>query len=108
MTAHRIRVGLAVSFLGLALSAGSASAQVGCSYSCGPQTGEVSPESIQAPPQGNQVGATAAVASPAAAPASTSSGSLPFTGGDVVGLAIVGAAAAGAGTILVRRSRKSV
>lgn len=107
MTAHRIRVGLAVSFLGLALSAGTASAQVGCSYSCGPQTGEVSPESIQAP-QGSQVGAPASVATPAAAPASTTPGSLPFTGGDVAGLAIVGAAAAGAGAILVRRSRKSV
>jgi hypothetical protein len=33
---------------------------------------------------------------------------LPFTGGDVAGLAAIGAGAALAGTVLVRRSRRSV
>lgn len=33
------------------------------------------------------------------------SGSLPITGGDVVGLALIGGAAVGAGALLVRRSR---
>lgn len=32
---------------------------------------------------------------------------LPFTGGDVVGLAVIGAGAALAGTVLVRRSRRA-
>lgn len=32
-------------------------------------------------------------------------GSLPLTGGDVVGLAVIGAAAVGAGTVLIRRGR---
>jgi hypothetical protein len=39
---------------------------------------------------------------------SSSSGSstLPFTGGDVVGMALIGAGTAGAGLVMVRRSRK--
>jgi hypothetical protein len=44
---------------------------------------------------------------PAAAAAETApSGSLPFTGGDVVGMTIIGLGAVGLGTVLVRRSRK--
>jgi hypothetical protein len=35
----------------------------------------------------------------------TSQSTLPFTGGDVIGLAVIGAGAALAGTVLVRRSR---
>jgi hypothetical protein len=37
--------------------------------------------------------------------ASTQTSTLPFTGGDVVGLAVIGAGAALAGTVMVRRSR---
>lgn len=41
-------------------------------------------------------------------PSSTESGggSLPFTGGDVVGLALIGAGAVGGGAILVRSGRR--
>lgn len=45
---------------------------------------------------------------PAVIPASDSqapSGELPFTGGDVIGLTIIGAGALGLGTIMVRRSK---
>jgi len=40
--------------------------------------------------------------------AKTQSSTLPFTGGDVAGLAAIGVGAALAGTVLVRRSRRSV
>ncbi|MDQ1444540.1 MAG: hypothetical protein QOI20_1004 [Acidimicrobiaceae bacterium] len=43
----------------------------------------------------------------AAAPASSSRGGLPVTGGDLAGLAAVGAAAVGSGVVLVRRSRSA-
>jgi hypothetical protein len=43
----------------------------------------------------------------AAVRANTQSSTLPFTGGDVVGLAVIGAGAALAGTVLVRRSRRT-
>ncbi|MGZ4735504.1 MAG: hypothetical protein ACXV8R_07855 [Acidimicrobiia bacterium] len=36
-----------------------------------------------------------------------STGTLPFTGGDVAGLAAIGAATAGVGFVLVRRSRRT-
>jgi hypothetical protein len=39
--------------------------------------------------------------------ANTQTSTLPFTGGDVVGLAVIGAGAALAGTVLVRRSRRT-
>jgi hypothetical protein len=38
--------------------------------------------------------------------ATTSQSTLPFTGGDVIGLAVIGAGAALAGTVLVRRSKR--
>lgn len=49
------------------------------------------------------------VGAPAAAAAETApvSGSLPITGGDVVGLSVIGAAAIGLGSVLVRRSRRA-
>jgi LPXTG-motif cell wall-anchored protein len=47
--------------------------------------------------------APAAVAAPA--PQTAPTGNLPFTGSDVTGMVIVGLAAVGAGTVLVRRSK---
>ena len=41
-----------------------------------------------------------------ASTATRGSSTLPFTGGDVVGLALIGAGAAIAGTVMVRRSRR--
>jgi hypothetical protein len=38
----------------------------------------------------------------------TSQSTLPFTGGDVIGLAVIGAGAALAGTVMVRRSKRLV
>jgi len=40
--------------------------------------------------------------------AATNSGSLPFTGGDAAGLAIIGIGAVAAGTVIVRQSRRRV
>lgn len=39
---------------------------------------------------------------------STNPSTLPFTGGDVAGLALIGVGAALAGTVLVRRSRRPI
>lgn len=39
--------------------------------------------------------------------ADTEGGSLPVTGGDIAGLVAIGVASVGAGTVLVRRSRRS-
>jgi len=56
---------------------------------------------------GTQLSRSAAPAPVAAAPASTTRGAgLPVTGGDIAGLTAVGLASIGAGTVLVRRSRK--
>jgi hypothetical protein len=43
-----------------------------------------------------------------ASTATRGSSTLPFTGGDVAGLALIGAGAAIAGTVMVRRSRRTV
>jgi hypothetical protein len=45
------------------------------------------------------------VESVAAPPAAPTTGSLPFTGGDVAGLTVIGLALVGGGTVLVRRGR---
>lgn len=54
---------------------------------------------------GTDVSPASAKVSPAAATAP--SGSLPFTGGDVVGLTVIGAGALALGTIMVSRSKRS-
>jgi LPXTG-motif cell wall-anchored protein len=57
---------------------------------------------------GEQLSRSAPAAPVAAAPATTTRGAgLPVTGGDVAGLTAAGLAAIGAGTVLVRRSRRS-
>lgn len=67
------------------------------------QTDYVSPPGDQV--LGTELSRTPTVASTnAAAP---SSGSLPVTGGDVLGLAAIGAAAVGTGAVMVRRSRRT-
>jgi hypothetical protein len=66
----------------------------GCSVQC--PSGQVLGEEITAPE----------AAAPAAVVADTTpSGALPFTGGDVAGLVVVGTVALGAGTVMVRRTR---
>ena len=59
---------------------------------------EVLPEEVVAP-----TGAPAQAEVPAEAP----SGSLPLTGGDVLGMSVIGAGAIAVGTVLVRRSKRS-
>jgi hypothetical protein len=58
-------------------------------------------------PAGAEVLGESETAPAAAAAAETApSGTLPFTGGDVVGMTVVGAAAVGIGAVMVRRSRR--
>ena len=101
MTGNRIRLALGVTVLGFVLSTGIAAADPaltgnGCSNAC---------------PTGSVLGEEVTVASPTAAPSlaltpdETPAGQLPFTGGDVAGMLVIGALALGAGTVLVRRSR---
>lgn len=116
MTGNRIRLAFAFAFafvvasLGIALSTGTATAQIsGCGFSVcddadvGPSDEEVtttttlqdtSPATVTTPG-----GPSLALTEP------TSQPTLPFTGGDIIGLTVIGAAALGAGTVLVRRTR---
>ncbi len=52
-------------------------------------------------------GATSDPGAQVAAKTATNSSTLPFTGSDVAGLAVIGAGAALAGVVMVRHSRKS-
>jgi LPXTG-motif cell wall-anchored protein len=59
---------------------------------------------------GDETTTTTPIADPGqqlAGEATQASGSLPVTGGDVVGIALLGAGAVAAGTVLVRRTRKA-
>jgi hypothetical protein len=86
----------------LPLTAGIAHAE-DCAYqTCAKTPPEVLPQ---------DVGRTQAVA-PAPAPAAveaqqSGSGSLPFTGTDVIELSLIGVGAVAAGTVLVRRGRRT-
>jgi LPXTG-motif cell wall-anchored protein len=104
--------GVLVVGLALPLGTGVASAQqcrVDDDY-CNPDTPEVDssdeevlPEEIVAKPAQAEIPEEAAVPASQEAP----SGSLPLTGGDVVGMSIIGAGAIAVGTVLVRRSKRS-
>lgn len=98
---------IATGFLGFAFLAGPAHAQTaveGCAGSNCPATeenqggqlgtGEERPirDEVQAVNLGNR--------------AESPEGELPFTGGDVAGMVVIGAAAVGVGAVMVRRSRK--
>lgn len=80
----------AVGLLGVLLPLGAASA---APYPNGGGTTVVRPNSSQ---QSSQVAGTTAARS-----------TLPITGGDAVGLAVIGGASAGIGAVLVRRSRRA-
>lgn len=111
MPGNSIRVGFAVALLAVALSGGVASAApAGCPFSdCADQEGEV--EGAGEVEAGSEVNTTATADDTEAVEAVTatnpvsSGGVLPFTGGDVIGLTVIGAAALGVGTVLVRRTR---
>jgi hypothetical protein len=84
----------------------------------GGDNGAVLPAEAEKPTSGGSTdvapgsGESTPVGAPASAEnaptaATAPSGTLPFTGGDVVGMAIIGAGALGIGTVLVKRSKKS-
>ena len=100
MNASRIRVALAVTVLGVGLSTGTAAAQLqGNSFS-----EELPKEEERTPPPDRELPFTPDEEPRSdALPASQSE--LPFTGGDVAGMVVMGAAAVGIGTVMVRRSR---
>ena len=99
----RIQVGLAATVLGVGLAAGTASALEGCSNS---DCGSVLPTNDQMPNGTEAETVTAPTGGPTAGTQTTTSGgTLPFTGSDVLELSVVGLGAIGAGTIMVRRSR---
>ena len=58
-------------------------------------------------PSGNPPAVSANSGSNVRAATTTRTSTLPFTGGDVAGLALIGAGAAIAGTVMVRRSRRA-
>jgi hypothetical protein len=66
----------------------------------------VAEEGTSGAPAGAEVLPASAEAPAAAAAETAPSGTLPFTGGDVVGMTVIGLGAIGLGTVLVRRSRK--
>ena len=71
-----------------------------------PSEAEQSPAAVVAPAVAEEEPAAVVTQTPApAAVESAPTGSLPFTGGDVVGITVIGAAALGLGTIMVRRSK---
>ena len=111
----RIAAGAAGVLMALGLATGVAGAQgAGTDVSGGVSTtvpttsttaGDVIPNAELGGSQeaggGGSTGGPAAAQTAQPAPG----GSLPITGGDVAGLAVLGAAAVGAGVVLVRRSR---
>ena len=108
MRGNRILVAMATAGLGVLMLGGVAGAETiaGCPAS------ESSPN-CDVLPNNDQLGET--VTPPSAGPelaltepegtSPASSGTLPFTGSDVVELSVIGLGAIGAGTIMVRRSR---
>lgn len=121
MNAHRIRVGVGIGLLATVMSVGAVSAQTleGSSNSGGGGGGgggnsggsttttrpaEALPQTLtQAPPTEQAPVLALTDEAPASAPAST--GQLPFTGGDVAGMVLLGGGALAVGTVMVRRSK---
>jgi hypothetical protein len=115
MNASKIRVGLAVVALGMAITTGTAVAE--CPYSeCSPPRETDRLPNSDAEPSGEDRELPFTDDLPADEErelpftdepdaATPTSGSLPFTGGDVAGMVVIGAAAVGIGAVMVRRSR---
>jgi LPXTG-motif cell wall-anchored protein len=101
MRVHRLGTCVGIAIMGLGLSVGTAHAAdtTACpEYShC---TGAVQGEELALTPDV----APAAVAA-TEAPATAPQGQLPLTGGDVAELVLIGGAALGLGTLMVRRTR---
>ena len=102
MTANRTRMALAVVFLSIGLSTGTAVALNGTPTSGGDSLGDNEQQGPEAPPQGETL--PEVVINPEA-PVAPSGGSLPITGADVAQLTVIGLGAIGVGTVMARRSR---
>jgi LPXTG-motif cell wall-anchored protein len=85
----------------LFLAGAIAAAGLGISAPAFAQTDYVSP------PGDDVLGTDLSRTTPAATAPDAAGGSLPVTGGDIVGLTVIGAAALGTGVVLVRRSRRT-
>ena len=122
MTRNRFAVGVATVAFGLAMSVAPVAAQAlpgpGCSEPC-PPSGDTLPNTdvntgnpgALPTNEGNTTGAPALAApgadsGPRGAVADVTPGGLAVTGGDIVGLAAIGAGAVGLGTVLSRRGRR--
>lgn len=107
MVGTRIRLGFAVAVLGIALSGGVAGAEpAGCSFSdCADQQGEVEAKEVEATKDLSTTTTVDDVEAVVETSPVSSGGALPFTGGDVIGLTILGGGAIGAGAVLLRRTR---
>jgi LPXTG-motif cell wall-anchored protein len=110
MSGKRIGAGITGVAFGLIMFGGVAGAQVGTDQSDVLPNNETTTSTTVANDQlGEEVTAPEAMpgqeATTGAAAQAAPSGSLPLTGGDVVGLAVIGAAAVGTGAVLMRRSR---
>lgn len=106
MNGHRLRVGIAVGFAGFTLLTGTAAANHidGLPHSGSgalPSDLEVSPAvETNAPAGGPELAFTDEQ------PGNAATGrTLPFTGGDVTGLVLVGGGALALGAVMVRRSK---
>lgn len=109
MRGNRILVALATAGLAALVFSGVAGAETlpGCPTSQSTPSCDVLPnsdqlgETVTAPSAGPELALTEQPAATSTGP----SGTLPFTGADVVELSVVGLGAIGVGTIMVRRSR---
>ena len=109
MSVYRKLAAIGVLAVGLTLPLGSVASAQQCTADedyCNPDTPEVDagaevlPEEVVAP-----TGAPAQAEVPVAEEAP--SGNLPLTGGDVLGMTVIGAGAIAVGTVLVRRSKRT-
>ena len=110
MSRVRIAAGAAGVLLGMGFTSGVAAAQVGNeplgSNASGPP-GLVEPNNLTSNAPANLQNTQSSNAATPVSATRAPEGSLPITGGDVAGLVILGAAAVGAGTVMIRRTRNT-
>ena len=106
-------MGLAVAALGMAITTGTAYAECPYSECSPPRDNDRLPSREEVSPSGEErelpftddLPAEEERELPFTDDAPASQGALPFTGGDVAGMVVIGAAAVGIGAVMVRRSR---
>jgi hypothetical protein len=100
----RIRMVLLLASLGVGVGLMLPSAARADTATCYPSC---PPPVIHVTPGGSPQATTATPTAQATSEPPTGDGGLPFTGADIAGLSLVGAAALGAGVVLVHRSRRA-